>query len=120
METVGIEKDIISSSDIARLISFIEQIDYFSLDDPPDPPISDIPRIVTVVTIGENTNEIVNIQGEYGIKEVAELELMIKGLANTQNRINSTTSTTEELTKSKISTFTSMKTVREVYWKSFS
>ncbi|MCH9657308.1 DUF4377 domain-containing protein [archaeon] len=92
LETVGIKTDMIDSRDIANLISYVERIDYFSLEDPDDGGITDIPRTVTTVTIGDKTNAITNIPMDFGNLEVAKLESMINDLADSQNRIEGTVS----------------------------
>ena len=90
-DTIGIEKDTIHPRDIANLVDYINKIDYFSLESPDDGGITDVPRTVTTVTIGDKTNSITNIHTDLGgSPQIAELESMINGLANAQNRIDST------------------------------
>ena len=92
LETLGIKTDTIDSRDIANLISYIHKINYFSLEDPDDGGITDIPRTVTTVTIEDETNTITNIPMDIGNSEVAKLESMINDFANSQNRIEDTAS----------------------------
>ena len=105
LESIGVETDTIPSRDIANLISYIDEIDYFSLENPDDGGITDVPRTITTVTIGDKTNTITNIHTELGgDPHVAKLESMINGLANAQNRIDGTVPNVDDLNKTNIST----------------
>ena len=105
LETIGVVIDTISTTDIAHLISYINKINYFSLEDAEIPPITDVPFIYTSVTMGDKTHTIRNYVGEFGISEITKLESMINGLANSQNRIDGTSSKIDNLNETTISTF---------------
>ena len=92
LDTIGVETGSVSSEDIANLTSYIDKIDYFSLEDAKTPSRTDVTFIYTTVTIGDKTHTVRNYVGEFGIAEVTKLESMINGLANSEGKIYANTS----------------------------
>ena len=94
VKTKGIRNFQISQVKVKELVDEFYNIDYFSLQDKYDAPVTDLPTQTTSITIGGKTKKVVDYYG--APKKLSELENKIDDITNSKSWIGKCTSRLDE------------------------